>query len=173
VSAFLVFSGFGSLLSRRLFRYVGKAIATSIAGICALGAVYAFVLPDLFAAAAAWPTGARMVVTILLVAPLAFLMGIPFPSGMRWISGARPSFVPWAWGINGFASVAAPPIGIMLVTSIGLTWATLLGGGLYLCAGLLARTSPLYSFLSRGAMNALTFTRGLSKGRDYVQSHLD
>ena len=142
VSAFLVFSGFGSLLSRRLFRYVGKAIATPIAGICALGAVYAFVLPDLFAAAAAWPTGTRMVVTILLVSPLAFLMGIPFPSGMRWISGARPSLVPWAWGINGFASVAAPPIGILLVTSIGLTWATLLGGGLYLCAGLLATGLP-------------------------------
>ena len=142
VSAFLVFSGFGSLLSRWLFRFAGKAIATSIVGICALGAVYAFVLPALFAAAAAWPTGARMVVTILLVSPLAFLMGIPFPSGMRRISGARPSLVPWAWGINGFASVAAPPIGILLVTSIGLTWATLFGGGLYFCAGLLATGLP-------------------------------
>jgi spermidine synthase len=142
VSSFLVLSGLGSLLSRRLFRSLGKAIAVAVAGICALGAAYAFVLPSLFAAAASWSTGARMVVTVLLAAPLAFLMGIPFPSGMRRISQARPAFVPWAWGINGFASVAAPPIGILLATSIGLTWATLLGGGLYLCAGLLAPRLP-------------------------------
>lgn len=142
VSAFLVLSGFGSLLSRRLFRSVGKAIAVAMVGICALGAAYAFVLPSLFAAAAPWSIGARMIVTVLLVMPLAFLMGIPFPSGMRRISQSRPAFVPWAWGINGFASVAAPPVGILLVTSIGLTWATLLGGGLYLCAGLLAPRLP-------------------------------
>jgi len=142
VSAFLVSSGFGSLLSRRLFRSVRKAIAVATVGICSLGAAYAFVLPSLFAAAAPWSIGARMVVTVLLVMPLAFLMGIPFPSGMRRISQARPAFVPWAWGINGFASVAAPPVGILLVTSIGLTWATLLGGGLYLCAGLLAPRLP-------------------------------
>ena len=142
VSTFLVFSGFGSLLSQRLFRSAGKAIAVAVVGICSLGAVYAFVLPSLFAAAASWSTGARMVVTILLVSPLSFLMGIPFPSGMSRISQARPAFVPWAWGVNGFASVAAPPIGILLATSIGLTWATLLAGGSYLCAGLLAARLP-------------------------------
>ena len=142
VSAFLVLSGFGSLLSRRLFRSAGNAIAVAVSGICALGAAYAFVLPALFAAAAPWSTGARMIITVLLVSPLAFLMGIPFPSGMRRISQARPGFLPWAWGVNGFASVAAPPVGILLVTSIGLTWATLLGGGLYLCAGLLAPRLP-------------------------------
>jgi hypothetical protein len=142
VSAFLVLSGTGSLLSRRLFGSSEKAIGVAVVGICGLGAVYAFVLPTLFAAAAAWPTAARMVVTILLVSPLAFLMGTPFPSGMRRISRARPALVPWAWGINGFASVAAPPMGILLALSIGLTWATLLGGGLYLCAGLLASRLP-------------------------------
>ncbi len=142
VSAFLVLSGFGSLLSRRLFCSIGRAIGVAMVGICALGAVYAFVLPALFAAAASWSIGVRMVVTVLLVMPLAFLMGIPFPSGMQRISQARPAFVPWAWGINGFASVAAPPIGILLAASIGLTWATLLGGGLYLCAGLLAPRLP-------------------------------
>ena len=142
VSTFLVLSGFGSLLSQRLFRSAGKAIVVAVVGICSLGAVYAFVLPSLFAAAASWSTGARMVVTILLVSPLSFLMGMPFPSGMSRISQARPAFVPWAWGVNGFASVAAPPIGILLATSIGLTWATLLAAGSYLCAGLLAARLP-------------------------------
>jgi len=142
VSAFLVFSGAGSLLSSKLFGSAGRAIAAAAGAIVTLGSVYAFALPKLFAAAAAWSAVPRMVIAILLVAPLAFLMGIPFPSGMRRISSAGPAFVPWAWGINGFASVAAPPIGILLATSIGLTWAIVLGSGLYLCAGLLAVWLP-------------------------------
>ena len=142
VSAFLVFSGAGSLLSTKLLGSVGRAIAAAVGGILVLGSVYAFALPELFAAAAAWSTVSRMAVTVFLVAPLAFLMGIPFPSGMRRISRARPSLVPWAWGVNGFASVAAPPIGILLATSVGLTWATLLSVGVYLCAGLVATGLP-------------------------------
>jgi len=144
VSAFLVLSGMGSLLGRRVFRSAGRAIAVAAAGITILGTAYAFVLPSLFTAAGTWTMVGRMTLTMVLVAPLAFLMGIPFPTGMSRIARARPALVPWGWGVNGFASVAAPPVGILLATSIGLTWATFLGTSLYLCAGLLvARLSPL------------------------------
>ena len=142
LSAFLAMSGLGSLSSRRLFRTEARAIGISIAGILAVASGIILALPSLVIAAAGWPLPARLAVTIGIVSPLAFLMGIPFPSGMRRLADAKPGLAPWAWGINGFASVTAPPIGILLATSIGLTWAAVIATGFYLLAALVSMGLP-------------------------------
>ncbi len=138
VSAFLVASGLGSLASRQLFRQPRNAIAAAVLGIVALSIAYAFALDKLFPLAAAWGTGARFVLAIVLSAPLAFLMGFPFPNGLSAVQRARPALVPWAWGVNGFASVAGPPLGVLLAVSGGFRWVFFLAAMLYGCAGMVA-----------------------------------
>ena len=55
---------------------------------------------------------------VALLAPLAFLMGAPFPLALRRLDAA---LVPWAWGINGCASVVSPPLAILLAVDLGFS----------------------------------------------------
>ena len=72
---------------------------------------------------------ARIAISALLIAPLAFLMGMPFPLALRELDAP---LVPWAWGINGCASVASPVLATLLAVDIGFT--AVLGAGLALYA---------------------------------------
>ncbi|MEJ2720564.1 MAG: hypothetical protein P8181_05415, partial [bacterium] len=70
----------------------------------------------------------RVVVAIAAIAPLGFLMGFPMPLGLRGLGSGAPHLVPWAWGVNGFASVLAP----VLATAIAMTWGFRVAGSLAL-----------------------------------------
>jgi hypothetical protein len=84
--------------------------------------------------------GASFPLRILLasgvMAPLGFLMGFPMPTALGYLARGAPALVPWAWGVNGFASVLAPP----LATAIGMIWgfdvAALAGALLYTASAL-------------------------------------
>ena len=142
VSAFLVASGLGSLASRRLFRRPLHAITAAVAGIVLLTLIYSFALDHVFPLAASWGTASRFSLAALLAGPLAFLMGFAFPNGLAIVQKRRSALVPWAWGVNGFASVAGPPIGVLLAVSSGFRWVFLLAAALYACAGLVAWRLP-------------------------------
>lgn len=142
LSAFLVFSGLGSSLSRRLVRRPTLAIGTAVLGIAAIGVAYEFVLDPVIAAGASWPTAVRFGVAVLLAAPLAFLMGWPFPNGLARVQAGSPPLVPWAWSANGFASVAGTPVAVLLAVAHGFSTVMLLGIVLYGCAALLAWKLP-------------------------------
>ena len=51
------------------------------------------------------PHAARLALAIAFIAPVAFLMGMPFPIGIRAVGATDPAHVPWAWAANGCASV--------------------------------------------------------------------
>jgi hypothetical protein len=56
---------------------------------------------------------------MVLIAPLAFFMGMPFPLGLSWASKHSEALVAWAWGINGCASVISAVGAIVLAISVG------------------------------------------------------
>ena len=56
-------------------------------------------------------------------------MGIPFPKGMAWLEHSSPDLIPWAWGVNGAASVVASVLASLLALSAGFT-VVLIGGAL-------------------------------------------
>ena len=110
--AVLVFSGLGSIVSGRLGRIRNWAplLLAILAVVYGLG----FLPPiDLVLGL---PLAARVVVAIASVAPISFLMGVPFPAGMRALEAVNSGLVPWAWGVNGYASV----IGSILAALIAL-----------------------------------------------------
>jgi hypothetical protein len=75
-----------------------------------------------------------MAITAVTIAPAAFLMGMPFPTGLRRLEMRHASSVRWAWSLNAAASVLGSAGAIFLAIYIGLRATLLVGGGLYLCA---------------------------------------
>jgi len=142
LAAFLVFSGLGSVVSGRLFERPVQAIAGAAAGIAALVMLSTVGLDWVFRQAAAWPTGARLALSILLTGAPAFLMGWPFPGGLSSLKRQRPALLPWAWGINGFASVAGAPLAMLLAVEVGFRGVLLIAALLYVAAGLVALRLP-------------------------------
>ena len=131
LAAFLVFAGIGSGLAPRLaaslarFRRI-SALDLAVAAITVLALLYLWVLPPLFA----WlmPLGdlAKIAIAIALIAPLAFWMGMPFPLGLAQVSQHHPALVPWAWGINGCASVLSAVLAALLAMNLGFTLVVLI-----------------------------------------------
>ena len=72
------------------------------------------------------PDAARIALSLLLIAPLAFFMGMPFPLGLARLAEQAPGFVPWAWGINGFASVVSAVLATLLAIEFGFNAVILL-----------------------------------------------
>jgi hypothetical protein len=133
VFSMLVASGAGSYFSRAVAGDDAK-LARVLAAIAVLVAALAFGAGRLVAAAAVWPLLAKMAVTALSIAPAAFLMGMPFPSGLRRLEQRHPPSGRWAWSINAAASVLGSAGAIFLAINLGLRNTLLIGGGLYLCA---------------------------------------
>jgi hypothetical protein len=82
-----------------------------------------------------WPLAARLAVAVLILAPLAFLMGMPFPTGVRQAGARRPGVVPWLWGINGVMSVMGSALSIALAIHLGIRATLLIAAGCYALAG--------------------------------------
>jgi hypothetical protein len=69
------------------------------------------------------------------------------PTGIRLLKARSPDLIPWAWGVNGAASVLGSVGAIALAMVTGFDQALLVAAGLYLVAlGLvtlaIARAAP-------------------------------
>ncbi|NLW50565.1 MAG: hypothetical protein GXY85_06930 [Candidatus Brocadiaceae bacterium] len=142
ISGFLCASGLGSLMSGVYKGGRRRAILVCAAGTAVLAGVYAAGLHSILGAFIGLPLPARAAVALALAAPPAFLMGWLFPNGLALVERGAPGLVPWAWGINGFASVAASPLAVLLAMGAGYPAVLLLAGGLYAAAALVSRALP-------------------------------
>jgi len=158
--AFLFFAGLGSGFAPRLtarldalsppgalIRFSGgdgrclwavrvrhPALALAVAGIVAAAVLHLVAVPPLFRWLMPLPDALKIAVSLVLIAPLAFFMGLPFPLALVRVAAARPGLVPWAWGINGCASVLSAILAILLAMSLGFSAVLLIAIGLYLVA---------------------------------------
>jgi len=130
LGALLFASGLGSLWGERM---------RSPGWIWSLGPVivlYPFLLRGLLPNLLGLPLALRVLAGFLLVAPVGGLMGLPFPAGIRSLGRLAPGFIPWAWAVNGCASVVASILATMLAVSYGFSLVLWLAAGLYLIAAL-------------------------------------
>jgi hypothetical protein len=142
---FLVFAGAGSLVAGKL-RHWPRAVDWAVAGIVLLLVLQTVALPPPPGVVAA--TAGRVAVTLALIAPLAFLMGVPFPLGLSRLANEAPAYIPWAWGINGCASVLSALLAALLSVHLGFSAVLLLAATLY-AAAVLAWRTPVGSFVGR------------------------
>ena len=87
----------------------------------------------------AWPDWIKIIISLALIAPLAFFMGMPFPLGIARIGRENADLVPWAWGINGCASVIAAILATLIAIHVGFAAVVMIAIVLYLTTPLLLR----------------------------------
>ena len=120
----LLASGIGSRFSRRFsdtIPFVGIVIWLLI-DIFALGFITSALIH--------LPMFARAAIVAILVFPLGFFMGMPFPKGTMRVG----ELIDWGFAVNGAASVLGSMLVLLVAFAYGFTVALILGGLIYLCA---------------------------------------
>ncbi len=136
LAAFLIFAGVGSLWSKR-FADSGqyeRGVRGAVVAIVTIGLLYTVLLGPLFSLLMALPIAIKIVISLLLIAPLAFAMGIPFPLGLSRLGEMEQGLVPWVWGINGCASVLSAVIATLLAIHYGFSVVIFLALMLYIAS---------------------------------------
>jgi spermidine synthase len=126
--ALLLFSGLGSLTVRRW------NLRWSLALLVLFIAAYPLLLVPFSSLVLQWSEWVRVGLTVLVVAPLGYLMGLPFAGGLRVVEVHAPPLVPWAWAINGSFSVISAVLAVMLAFSAGFSLVLWLGAAMYALA---------------------------------------
>lgn len=144
LAAFLIFAGLGAALSSRFALLVRSQfhispIHAAVVGIGCIALIYSALLPWLLMQSISAAPPIKLLTALGLIAPLAFFLGIPFPLGLTKVSSRLPEIVPWAWGINGCASVISPVLATILAMSFGFTMVVLLAVALYGVAAVSSR----------------------------------
>ena len=123
LSSMLVFAGLGSHVSARLAERFGPARVIRDAALLLVGLILAYVtvLPALFTACLGWPLAGRFLLALLVLAPMALLMGMPLPLGLTQLTRIQVNAVPWAWCVNGCASVVSAVGGTLAAVHLGFS----------------------------------------------------
>ncbi|MCF7804030.1 MAG: hypothetical protein K9N46_01845 [Candidatus Marinimicrobia bacterium] len=121
LTAILVFAGLGSASQRRINMPAARRIQAAGIGLLAIAGLYLLGLDSFLNLFIGFGTAVRFLVTFIALFPLAFCMGWFFPAGIEILENRSEPLIPWAWGINGFASVVAAPLGVMLSMEFGFT----------------------------------------------------
>lgn len=139
--ALLVCSGLGSHLSSCL-----KANAKTLLGVTALIAlfiiIYLATLTPILNATLASGLILKVLFSFLFIGPLAVLMGIPFPLGLRFLKERDELQVPWAWGINGCTSVISTALATIIAVEFGFKTVMLAAAAAYGISSLAHFGSP-------------------------------
>ncbi len=115
--------------------------------------LYVFALPGLLNALVGLPFEAKLLVSAVLLVPLGFAMGMPFPTGLRGAGqhpcarvsgGSKGEFqenaVEWAWAMNAGSSVLGSVLAMVIAIQFGLNVTLACGAVAYLIAILLSGT---------------------------------
>ncbi len=136
IGGFAFFSGLGSAASGSWEspRTMGGRICPAIALLALAGFLSLFLSLKFLLASG---ETARTAIFLASLAPAAFLMGVPFPAALSRLSRAAPSSIPFAWGLNGFFSVAGASLASVGALWLGFRGTVAAGAALYFLSGAL------------------------------------
>jgi len=145
----LLWSALGSWLAGR-FEDAGlpRTLRRVLLAVAALVVLATLGLSPLFYALVELAAPFRILITVAALAPLGLALGMPMPTGIRLLGERGPELVPWAWGVNGAASVLGSVAAVALAMLWGFDRTLLTAAALYVAAALLvaralAASAPL------------------------------
>ena len=126
-------AGLGSFWSSRLPQdKIEKGLKWTSFLIGSFVIIYTFLLPLLFDILLGMDFSIRTLASVLVLTPLGFWMGFPFPLGIRLLKERNMEFqIPWMWGVNGVSSVFGSVSTIVVAIAFGFTEALLLSACCY------------------------------------------
>lgn len=132
LAGLLIFTGIGSYTAGRwgveLHRMLKRVLLCAIV----LVPIMAVITPAAFRAGLGLGIFWRITIALLLVAPIGFVLGMPFPLGLRLAMQRSSALGSWAWGVNGFFTVIGTVLALMLGMMIGFRIVLLLASACYL-----------------------------------------
>jgi len=136
LSAFLIFAGLGSSYSKRLAAQKGysRSARYGIYALLLLGLFYLLALDQIFGFLLTQSEPLKIAASLLLIAPLAFSMGMPFAMGLSELGSHSEALIPWAWGVNGCASVISAVAATLVAIHFGFTAVMVMALLFYLAA---------------------------------------
>jgi hypothetical protein len=152
LAGLLIFTGIGSRAAGRWNIDDHRVLMQVLLWAIVLVPVMAVITPFAFRVALGFGIAWRILIALLLVAPLGFVLGMPFPLGLRLAMQRSSALGSWAWGVNGFFTVIGTILALMLGMMIGFRMVLLLACACYL-GGLLvlsrlSKMTPVQSVLS-------------------------
>ena len=122
----LLFSGFGSIVAGTIApARLTRTLQLALLAVLVLGALQTWLIPPLLKSfALGLPVAVRLLLTALVLAPLGFVMGMPFPLAMRLLPDTAAGMIPWAWAINGWMSVVGSLVTVLLSRNYGYQYAS-------------------------------------------------
>jgi hypothetical protein len=134
----LLFSGLGSFISSRLLTSkLDRNIRLACLLISILILAYVCLLPAVLYTYVSLPTLQKALIVIVLLFPLSFWMGMPMPLGIHRLKTCSAAMVPWAWGVNGSASVLGSIATVLIAANFGFNQALLAAASFYALAAVL------------------------------------
>jgi hypothetical protein len=137
IFALLFSSGTGSLLSKKI---LGQDEMKKVKIVFLLSAfiiiTYSLVLPFFFTVLIGSNIILKLFVSFSMIFPLGFLMGFPFPTGIRLLKNERTKVIPWAWATNAFSSVVNSVAALVVAFWGGYTLVMIIAASGYLIAPL-------------------------------------
>ena len=129
----LVSSGLGSL-STSSTPDAGKSAKRRLLWTLAVLVAFGLATPPLARFFAPAPNSARILLSVAILMPIGFFMGMAFPLGMRLAIRRAPHLAPWLWGVNGAASVCASVLAVVIAIGAGISAAFWTGVVCYVVA---------------------------------------
>jgi hypothetical protein len=134
IFSMLVASGLGSYFSRRILGGDIRRWMKALALVAVLAAILAVAVSFVLTPAVGLPLWLKIGITVVMIAPAGFVMGMPFPTGLTKLEEWHKPSVRWAWSINAASSVLGSVAALVCAIYFGLLQTLLIGGALYLAA---------------------------------------
>lgn len=119
LAGLLVFTGLGAALSQNYASLARQSLRVIIPLFLLMLMLTAFLMPRMMSIALGWSLLWRVLLSMIMLAPLGLLLGMPFPMGLRIVSEEAHVLIPWAWGVNGFFTVIGTVGALMLGMAFG------------------------------------------------------
>jgi hypothetical protein len=127
----LIFTGVGSWLSARwLAGGIGRSRAIPV-GIAVAALAIVLLAPRIIDLAIGSDLPVRAAAAAAMIAPVALLLGMPFAHGIGVLRRIDPGFVPWAWAVNGSATVVGSVVTVIVSMNFGFNAVLLIAAGIY------------------------------------------
>lgn len=143
IFSMLLASGAGSYASKRIIAGDVRRLTMILLAVVAAVTILSFAVTPIAQGGVQLPFVVKVLISVLLIAPAGFAMGMPFPSGLGLLEQSMPESIRWAWAVNAASSVLGSAAAMFLAIYLGLSTTLLIGGVLYLGAMLSLISSPL------------------------------
>lgn len=132
-------AGIGSLVSARIGKDLTRWVWIAMLALVVLLVAQALFFPDLRGALLSMSLVMRILAVLALTLPVGFLIGLPFPSGLRIVGAWLPGAIPAMWGLNALAAVLGSVLASAIAMLFGFQTVLILAAVLYGAAAVLLR----------------------------------